>query len=47
MERERAQIEFNGLGGLEFRLAANFGSPLWKNVLARLATTTAAIWVRH
>jgi len=23
----------------------NFGSPLWENVLARLATATAAVWM--
>ena len=37
-------IEFNALAGREFGLAALRRSPLWKNVLARLATGTAAIW---
>jgi hypothetical protein len=44
MEHERGEIEFNALAGRAFWLAAFGRSPLWKNVLARLATATAAIW---
>ena len=44
MEHERGEIEFNALAGRVFWLAAFGRSPLWKNVLARLATDTAAIW---
>jgi hypothetical protein len=44
MEHERGEIEFNALAGRGFGLAAFGRSPLWKNVLARLATATAAIW---
>jgi hypothetical protein len=44
MEHERGEIEFNALAGRGFGRAAFGRSPLWKNVLARLATATAAIW---
>jgi len=44
MEHERGEIEFNALAGRRFGRAAFGRSPLWKNVLARLATATAAIW---
>ena len=44
MAHERGTIEFNALAGRGFGLAAFGRSPLWKNVLARLATATAAIW---
>jgi hypothetical protein len=44
MAYERGEIEFNALAGLGFGRAAFGRSPLWKNVLARLATGTAAIW---
>ena len=44
MEHERGEIKFNALAGRGFRLAAFGRSLLWKNVLARLATATAAIW---
>jgi hypothetical protein len=44
MEHERGAIEFNAPGGRGFGLAAFGRSPLWKNVLAKLATATAAIW---
>ncbi len=44
MEHERGEIEFNALAGRGFGLAAFGRSPLWKNVLAGLATATAAIW---
>jgi hypothetical protein len=44
MEHQRGEIEFNALAGRRFQLAAFGRSPLWKNVLARLATGTAAIW---
>jgi len=44
VEHERGEIEFNALTGRGFGLAAFGRSPLWKNVLARLATATAAIW---
>jgi hypothetical protein len=45
MAHERAAIEFNAPAGQGFRLATDFGSPLWKNVQARLATGTVAILV--
>jgi hypothetical protein len=41
---ERVAIEFNGLAGRGFGMAALGRSPLWKNVLAGLATGPAAIW---
>jgi len=44
MEHERGTIEFNAPTGRAFWLAAFGRSPLWKNVLAGLATSTAAIW---
>ena len=44
MAHERSAIEFNALAGRGFGLAAFGRSPLWKNVLARLATASAAIW---
>jgi hypothetical protein len=44
MAHERVTIEFNALAGREFGRAAFGKSPLWKNVLAGLATATAAIW---
>jgi hypothetical protein len=43
MEHERGEIEFNALAGRGFWLAAFGRSPLLENVLARLATATAAI----
>jgi hypothetical protein len=39
-----AAIEFNALAGRGFCLVAFGRLPLWENVLARLATATAAIW---
>jgi len=44
MAHERVTIEFNGLAGRGFGLAAFGRSPLGKNALAGLATATAAIW---
>jgi len=44
MEHERGAIEFNALAGRGFGRAALRRSPLWKNVLAGLATAPAAIW---
>jgi hypothetical protein len=43
MEHERGEIEFNALAGRGFGRAALRRSPLWKSVLAKLATATAAI----
>lgn len=45
MERQCAQIEFNGFAGRGFGLAAG-RSPLWKNVLVKLASVAAA-WLQH
>jgi hypothetical protein len=44
MEHERGEIKFNAPTGRGFGLAASERSPVWKNVLAGLATATAAIW---
>jgi len=44
MAHERGEIEFNALAGRGFWLSAFRRSPLWKNVLARLATATDSIW---
>jgi len=44
MAHERGTIEFNAPTGRGFGRAAFGRSPLWKNVLAGLATGTAAIW---
>jgi len=44
MAHGRGEIEFNALTGRGFGLAAFGRSLLWENVLARLATGTAAIW---
>jgi len=44
MEHERGEIEFNALAAPGIWAGRSERSPLWKNVLAGLATATAAIW---
>jgi hypothetical protein len=44
MAHERGEIEFYALAGRGFGRPAFDRSPLWKNVLAMLATGTAVIW---
>jgi hypothetical protein len=44
MAHQRGEIEFNALAGRGFGRTAFGRLPLWKNVLATLATGTAAIW---